>query len=199
MPLTHQKYLQYSPFFVDTAEMSDLDWEKLNKKIDKMPQSLADFLVDAKVSEFMELLTQKYIQLSVQGSDIARLIRDVVIADVFIGDMPQELSRRLGIDQTVAREVTNLIVSQLFAPVLEDLKKVHRERFPGRLPVKPQEQGMESRVQGSGQNWQAPPPHAYPSYKTSDEESKASEGAAKHYQGENLPESGGNIIDLRTK
>lgn len=173
MPITRQQYFQYSPLFVDSTEIPDLAWEKLNSKIDRLPQTLADIMADSITSEFIEGLTKKYIQLSVQGPDIARLIRDVVIADVFIGDMPQELSRRLGIDQQLAREVANQIVSQLFAPILEDLKKVHREKFPGRLPAKPQERGAGSRVQGTGGQQVA------------------------HYQGEELPESGGNIIDLR--
>lgn len=155
--------------------MSDLDWERLNTKIDRIPQTLADLLVDAKTSEFINTLTQKYIQLSVQGPDVARLIRDVVIADVFIGDMPQEISRRLGIDPATAREVANQIVSQLFTPVLEDLKQTHRAKFPNRIT--PQE-GAGSRVQGTV-NSATPPPRQ------------------SHYQGQELPESGGNIIDLR--
>ena len=170
MALDHQKYFQYSPFFVDATEMSDLDWERLNAKIDKIPQTLADFLVDTKVSEFIESLTQKHIQLSVQGPDVARLIRDVVIGDIFIGDMPKEISNRLGVDQTLAREIANSIVSQLFTPILEDIKKVQNEKYPGRLPVKPIPQ---------------PAPQVKP--------------AETHYQGEDLPESGGNLIDLRSK
>lgn len=168
-----------------------MDWERLNTKIDKIPQTLADFLVDIKVSEFIDALAQKYIQLSVQGPDMARLIRDVVIRDIFIGDIPKEISDRLGVDQTLAREIANLIISQLFTPIIEDIKKVQNERYPGRLPAQSQVSGV--RVQGSGQSGQDPKPVAPPSY------AKASEGTAKHYQGEELPESGGNIIDLRSK
>lgn len=149
--------------------MSELAWEKLQNKIDKVPPALANLLTDNKTSGFIEALTQKYIQLSVQGPDMARLIRDVAIADVFIGDMPQELSRRLGIDQVTAREVANQIVSQLFTPVLEDLKKVHREKFPGRLPAKSTASNAPPTIQ---------PP------------------TERHYQGEELPESGGNLLDL---
>src|SRR3989344_3105278 len=136
MPQNIQQYFIYSPFFTGSTEMPELAWEKLQDKIDELPQSLANLISDAETAEFLEALTQKYVQLSVQGPDIARLIRDVVIADVFIGDMPKEIPARLGIDPATAREVANQIVSQLFAPVLEDLKKVHREKFPGRLPDK---------------------------------------------------------------
>lgn len=185
MPTNLSNYFKFSPFFIDSTSMSDLDWERLQTKIDKVPVLLYDLLVDSKTSDFIEGLLQKYIQLSVQGPDIARLIRDVVIADVFIGDMPQELSKRLGIDPTTAREVANLVVSQLFVPVLEDIKKVHNAKFPGRLPAKPAVPNTPPAVTTP----QKPPPSF----------AKASEGTAEHYPGEDLPESGGNIIDLRNK
>lgn len=166
-----QEYFYFSPFFVDSESMSDFAWDKLQDRIDQLPANLINFLSANNTSGYIQILTQKYASLSTQGPDVARLIRDVVIGDVFIGDMPSEISRRLGIDPTTAKEIANQIVSQLFTPVLEDIKKVQAAKFPGRLPAKSQEQVLSSKIQGSG----------------------------SHYQGENLPESGGNIIDLRQK
>lgn len=163
--------------------MSDLAWEKLQDKIDKIPMSLYNLMVDNKTSLFVESLTQKYIQLSVQGPDVARLIRDVVIADVFLGDMPQEIQRRLGLDPATAREVANLIVSQLFAPILEEIKQVHRQKFPNRIAQPSQNPALSEK--GLGLGGQAVPPQH--------------QAHAGHYQGEDLPESGGNIIDLRNQ
>ena len=114
-----------------------------------------------------------------QGQDVARLVRDIAIGDVFIGDMPTEISKRLGIDPATAREIANQIVAQLFTPALEDIKKVQAAKFPGRLPAKQQEQGIGSRVQGT--NAQTHQQHQ------------------NHYQREELPESRGNIIDLRNQ
>jgi hypothetical protein len=157
-----QKYFQFSPFFVDSASMPDLAWEKLQDKIDRVPAGLANMLTNSKTSEFIEMLTQKYIQLSVQGPDVARIIRDVVIADIYIGDMPAQISSKLGVDQNTALEIARTIVSQLFAPVIDDIKKLQLQKF-GKLP---------------GLNQQQPTmPQKVP--------------------GEDLPESGGNIINLR--
>ncbi|MDP2932982.1 MAG: hypothetical protein Q8N81_02520, partial [bacterium] len=116
-------------------------------------------------SEFIESLTQKYAQLSVQGPDIARIIRDVILTDIYIGDMPAQISSKLGVDQNVAVEIARAIVSQLFAPVIEDIKKLQLQKF-GKLP-------------GSNAPQQSTTPQKVP--------------------GEDLPESGGNIIDLRSK
>lgn len=182
MPTTLNEYFLFSPYYIDDSETPGFNWEKFQDRIETISEVLFVLLVDEATSEFIKSLTQKYIQLSVQGPDIARLIRDVVIADVFIGDMPQEMSKRLGIDPQLAREIANQIVSQLFTPVLEDLKKLHKEKFPGRLPEKQ-----------AASITPVPPPSGQPPI------SNTQPPATKHYQGEELPESGGNLIDLRSK
>ncbi|OGN03923.1 MAG: hypothetical protein A2831_02445 [Candidatus Yanofskybacteria bacterium RIFCSPHIGHO2_01_FULL_44_17] len=188
MPIPLNEHLRLSPYFVDTDKSPGFNWERYQSRIDDTPENLFNVLVDENTSEFIKSLTQKYIQLSVQGADIARLIRDTVLADIFIGDMPQEITRRLGVDPATAREIANLIVSQLFAPVLEDIKKVHNEKYPGRLPEKftPLEKGRPEVAEAT--------PSAGRSLT-----GQAPSSTAKHYQGQDLPESGGNIIDLRNK
>ncbi len=181
MPISLNEHLSLSPYFVDTSTSPGFNWENYQDKIDRLSEDLFGLLIDDATSEFIKSLTQKYVQLSVQGPDIARLIRDVVIGDVFIGDMPRELSQRLDIDHQLAREVANQIVSQLFTPVLEDLKKVHREKFPGRLPDKP-----TAPTTPNAPSVAQPPISNTPPI-------------IKHYQGEELPESGGNMIDLRNQ
>jgi len=148
--------------------MSDLDWDKLQDKIDKLPIVLGNILTSYKTSEFIEMLAQKYVQLGVQWSDIARIVRDVVLADIYIGDMPAQISSKLGVDQNTALEIARAIVSQLFAPVIEDIKKLQLQKF-GKLPGSSAPQ----------QSPQARPP--------------------QHKPGEELPETGGNIIDLRNQ
>jgi len=159
-----QKYFQLSPFFVDSTSMTDLDWEKLQDKIDKLPARLADLLVDDATSDFIEMLTPKYPQLSARGADIARIIRDVVIADIYIGDMPAQISSKFGVDQNTALEIARTIVSQLFAPVIDDIKKIQLQKF--------------GRLLGSG---------------------AAQSSTPRPIPGADLPESGGNIIDLRNQ
>ncbi|MBI2062642.1 MAG: hypothetical protein HYT61_00105 [Candidatus Yanofskybacteria bacterium] len=162
--------LKLSPYSVDGMQTPGFNYGLFQDKLDNLPTNLVDFLLDSSVPDFIMNLTQKHVQLSIRGPDIARLIRDIVIGDVFVGDMPQELSRRLGTDLATSREIANQIASQLFTPILEDIKKVQMVKFPGKLPAKPVSQ---------------PAPQVKPT--------------ETHYQGEELPESGGNIIDLRSK
>jgi len=153
-----------SPYFVDGSSTPGFGWERFQDKIDALPENLYGLLVDEKTVDFIGSLTRRYAQLSVQGPDIARIIRDVILTDVYIGDMPSEVSKKLGVDQNMALEIARTVVSQLFAPVIEDIKKLQFQRF-GKLP-------------GS---------------------SAPQSTAPQKVPGEDLPETGGNIIDLRSK
>jgi hypothetical protein len=176
--------LQISPYYVDGLDTPGFDYERFQDKLDALPTSLLDLLTDAPAMEFVQSLTQKYVSLSVQGPDVARIIRDVVIGDTFIGDLPQNITRRLGIDPNAAREVANLIVSRLLQPVLEDIKKVQATKFPSRVSQRP-----SAPVSGIQQPRVVPPPPPRPPAIPSQ----------RNYPGQDLPETGGNIIDLRNK
>ncbi len=163
-----QKGFDFIPYFVDNSKTPGFDWERFQDKIDELSENLYNLLVDEKTADFVGSLARRYAQLNVQGPDIARIIRDVVLADVYIGDMPTQISSKLGIDQNMATEIARAIVSQLFAPVIDDIKKLQLQKF-GKLPSSSTPQQAQ----------QTRPP--------------------QHIPGEELPETGGNIIDLRSK
>jgi len=173
-----QEFLDLSPYYVDNSKTPGFNWERFQDKIDTISEVLFVLLVTEETSEFIKSLTQKYIQLSVRGLDIARIIRDVVLADIYIGDMPGQISSKLGVDQNVATEIARAIVSQLFAPVIEDIKKMQLQKF-GKLPSSSTPQQPRQNFAPQNLGGQARPP--------------------QHIPGEELPETGGNIIDLRNK
>ena len=166
MATSAQQDFLLSPYWVDGLGTPGFDWERFQDKIDALSENLYNLLIDEATSDFIKTLAQKYPQLGVQGPDVARIIRDVILADVYIGDMPAQISSKLGIDQNMATEIARAIVSQLFAPVIDDIKKLQLQKF-GKLPGPSAPQ----------QPQQARPP--------------------QHIAGEELPETGGNIIDLR--
>ncbi len=157
-----------SPYFIDDSKTPGFDWEGFQDKIDTLPENLYGLLVDEKTAYFIGSLTRSHAQLNVRGSDIARIIRDVVLADIYIGDLPAQISSKLGVDQNAALEIARTVVSQLFAPVIDDIKKLQLQKF-GKLPSS-----------------SAPQQSTQPRL-------------PQHIPGEELPETGGNIIDLRNK
>ena len=165
------QYFKYSPFFVESESMPEVVWEQLQDKIEQLPPSISNLLTDFRTAEFIEFLSNSKGLSETQGQGISKIVRDVILADVYLGDMPAEISSRLNIDLNSARELANQIASQVFAPVLDDIKKVQVSRFPGRIAQTPVAQ--QSPIQ----------PLSIP----------------RKFPGSDLPETGGNIIDLRNQ
>ncbi len=170
-----KKYMRFSPYFVtDSLPLNDLALDKFEEKVEKLSPSAKDILMSPQSSRFIEKIVASKNLSEVQGQDIARIVRDVILADIYIGDMPAEISKRLGIDPGTALEIARAIVSQLFAPVIEDIKKLQLQKFR-KLP---------------GSNQQQPRQNFAP---------QNLGGQAQYIPGEELPETGGNIIDLRNQ
>jgi hypothetical protein len=156
MTLSINEHLSLSPYFVDNDKAPNFNWERFQDKIEEVPEVLFGVMVDDVTSEFVKSLTQSYLPLRALGSDIARIIRDVILVDIYIGDMPAQISSRLGIDANTAKEVAKQIVSRVFMPVMEDLKKVQMAKF-GKWPVPARQNFAPQNLGGqAGQNQQLP-------------------------------------------
>lgn len=66
-------------------------------------------------------------------SQIGALIRDLVTGNIFIKDFPITISSKLGIDNIKAGEIANKIISQSFGPIVEDVKRIQRSKFPDKI------------------------------------------------------------------
>lgn len=155
-----------TPYDIDIGNLNSHDLEGFISRTLALPQALGRVLTSFSTAEFIEEKLGAAFKLSDnQKNDIARIIRDIILADIYIGDMPAQISSKLGIDQNVATEIARAIVSQLFALVIDDIKKLQLQKF-GKLPSSNQQQPARS---------------------------------PQHIPGEELPETGGNIIDLRDK
>ncbi len=69
---------------------------------------------------------------------------DLILADLYLGNIVDEIQNRLKKDEAEAKIIAGLIVTKLFAPILEDLKKIHVEKFAKNLPPQqPQNQSNQ--------------------------------------------------------
>jgi hypothetical protein len=166
-----QQDFRLSPYWVDGMNIPSFDWEKFQNQIDSLNENLYTLLTSNEAVILIKGFVSQYNFSLMQGSEIARVLRDTILSNIFIGDMPLEISKRLNIDLGVATGIANQIVSQIFAPALDDIKKLQAVKFPGRV--------------GQPQQTQQPTPQPL--------------SVPRQFQGANLPETGGNIIDLRNQ
>lgn len=135
----------YSPYLIDLLPMRDVaQIEAYMNRVRALPKSLINLLVESDTATYLEDSLGPQFGLSEkQVEDLTRVIRDVLMCDLFIGDMTSEIGKRLGLPNDKALEIRNRIIAELFAPAIEDIKKVQREKFSRQgeaIPAAPAQQ-----------------------------------------------------------
>ncbi len=132
-----------TPFNVDLFGVKPENYFAIYTKIVlSLPESIKNILMDFSTAEFIEEnLGSSFNLTSEQKTEITRIIRDVLLGDLFIGEMAQSVSIKAKLDPDEAKKIKDSIVSVLFKPAAEDIKKLQTERFPEKInkpiPEKP--------------------------------------------------------------
>ena len=140
--LDNQKDSGYAtPFNVDfSGPKSKNFFTEYTARVLSLPESIKNILMDSSTAEFIEdNLSQNFDLNRVQIIEITRIIRDVLLGEFSVNNMALVISRNLKIDLTVANQIQDKIVSDLFGPVIEDIKKLQGKRPPEKIysPVVP--------------------------------------------------------------
>ena len=107
--------------YLEQAVNDRLKYRRLHDKLRGLPENLQDFIFDAMPGNFLKDRVSVPLGLDEnQSKETAKLVLELVIADTYLGNIVDEIKNRLGIDEQKAKTVAGLIVTELFAPILED-------------------------------------------------------------------------------
>ena len=140
----------YNPFRVDTLEMQKSGglWERFVKQVDSVPSPIKDILFNIGTMELLIRIAENFNLSRNQSRELSRIIRDVLLGNAYVGNMLQDITNRLALDSGAAKAIANEIVSELFSPAIEDIKKIQIGRKEIGTP--PSAAGVSYReVQGS--------------------------------------------------
>jgi len=121
----------YTPFNIDLEEISKdrFRWNKFKDKVTALPENFKEVLSSVQTAEFFINLFNKY-SLTEEGfKNLLRITRDIILADLYLGDIIKEIESKVGVEENIAKEIANSIISNLFSLIIEDLKKIHIQKF----------------------------------------------------------------------
>lgn len=95
--------------------MSELEWEKLQDKVDKLPQTLIDFLMDYKTSQFFRQLALEKGLTDQQNNQLLGIIREVAVGNIRIEDLAIALAS-LRINPVMTSDIVRKIMAFLPVP-----------------------------------------------------------------------------------
>lgn len=124
-----------TPFNVDLFGPKPKNYfTEYTKRVLSLPESIRNILMDSSTAEFIEDNLGSSFNLTLeQKTEITRVIRDVLLGDLFIGEMAQNISIKAKIAPDEAKKIRDLIVPSLFKPATEDIKKLQIQKFPEKI------------------------------------------------------------------
>lgn len=142
----------YDPINPDYFAAHEKEQEEFYAKIETVPKPIYYILFGDDTPEIIENLAQSFKLKPAQSEELSHLIRKILITDIYLGDMVPEIASRLTIGQDTAKEIANGLLTKLFAPALEEIKKLHMEKFPGKQLNQPAAPATQSKPTPTTEN-----------------------------------------------
>lgn len=126
-------YFIASPMYAGFGDLASPERIFFLQDFIKMPKGLKDYMTSADTVELIFSIGREGGLNDSQISDSGVLVRELLYGKVFIKDFPIALSSKLGIDDIKAGEIANKIISKSFSPIIEDIKRIQRSKFPDKI------------------------------------------------------------------
>ena len=127
----YDPYNAYISLFLD----DHFKYNKLHDQLKLMPKNLLDFLFDLKTANFIKEKIAISLDLNQsQSQEISIIVLEFVTSNLYLGNIVEEVKNRLGVGDIKAKTIAGLILTELFAPILEELKQTHIRKFAKNIP-----------------------------------------------------------------
>lgn len=123
------QYYVSSPYFAESLDEEEASRNSFLDRYDSLPEALKDYLISAETSDSLLELGDKYGLDNFSCEPVAKIIRDITMGDLFIRDMPTQISSRTGLTPEKSAQLSNEVIKTIPAPALEEIKKIQREKF----------------------------------------------------------------------
>src|SRR3989344_7501992 len=137
MPATIYELKTYNPYDAYLNDMGDnrFRYNQFNDKIKGLSEKFQDFIFDTVPADFIKDRVSMPLGLNQnQSKETAKIVMDLILSNLYLGNIVGEVQNRLGVDDQKAKTIAVLVVAELFTPILDDLKKMHIEKFAKNSP-----------------------------------------------------------------
>lgn len=127
------EYFIASPFFAGFEDYESPEYNKFLNDFATLPPYSKVYFSSPETAVVIFSLGVKFDLDEMKISQIASLVRDVVIGNIFIKDLPSLISTKLNVDEQKGKEIANTIVVESFKTISGDIQRIQRAKFPERI------------------------------------------------------------------
>ncbi len=112
---------------------SPLLWQDFESRVANVSDSIRQILTSGDTASYLIELGIQYDLEDTKTTELARIIRDVLLWKNYLGDLPQLIQEHLAIDAPLAKTIANHLVGELFQPAITDIKALQVAHFSDRI------------------------------------------------------------------
>ena len=123
-----------TPYTVDLMPLQGEELGTYMAQVSTLPQLLIRLISDQSTARYLnENIAVKFGLSQPQAQELTRVVRDVLLSAIYIVDLAQNIQTRLGIQEGVSRDIANTLATELFGPVMNDIKALQMAHFGDRI------------------------------------------------------------------
>jgi hypothetical protein len=135
--ITYHQYLQFSPYFAQQDIEKGEERAEFFKLFNSLPQTVKNLLTSMNTAE--KIIngggTFGLDEFDIEAVSLA--IRKIATGEIFVGNGANFIANETELPPERAKSLFSLIVKEVLAPALEDIKKIQTTRFPERFGPPP--------------------------------------------------------------
>ena len=126
-------YFTASPMYAGFGNLTSPERILFLDNFQKMSPTLRTYMTSSDTVELIFSTGKEYGLEDHQISELGILVRELLAGKIFIKDFSAIVSSRFGVDDVKAGEIVNKLISQSFSPIIEDIKRIQRSKFPEKI------------------------------------------------------------------
>ena len=142
--MNEEQNIYSTPYTVDLFGLKELHQiTSYMERAKALPKSMVYVLMDQSTARVINEQIGPQFKLSPdQIKDLTRIVRDVLLSSLYVGNLVQEIGKRLGVDEPTAKQIATALVEQVFKSAMDDIKALQVATFKDRIQQKtPQQEG----------------------------------------------------------
>jgi len=126
-------YLSLEPFFAFSDKDLEIERQEFIDAYSTLPLSIKNIISGSATLQFLLAIGAEFQIQRIKLEGLSRIIRDILIAKIYIGDMQNIIRDYLQIDELLSKTITTRIVSELFSPAISEIKALQQRTFASRI------------------------------------------------------------------
>lgn len=131
--ISYDQYLQFSPYFAQEDIEKPEDRLNFFKLFDGSTQKIKELLPSMEIAEKIMNIGTTFGLDEFDTEAISLAVRKIAMGEIFVGDGVDFIANETELPRERAKSLVSLIVNEILAPALDDIKKIQSQKFPEKV------------------------------------------------------------------